>query len=573
MTLKLLLPFIISNLAAARALPIDATTLSCSDSFSPISASEFAAALNPGWNLGNTLDAVKTEGDWNNAPVVASTFDDVQAAGFKSVRLPVTWAYHFTSESPDWTVNSTWLQRVSDVVDMVITRGLHAIVNVHHDSWIWADFSASDANITMIEEKFYRLWYQIGTELGCKSSLLAFEPLNEPVGTTETQAAELNKLNNIFLQAINDAGGFNAERVVTLVGLGEDSIKTSEWFEPPNASFSNPWAIQFHYYSPYDFISSAWGKTIWGSDADKSALSTDFSLIRNNFSDIPLVIGEWAASPVATETAARWKYFDYLVRAAAEYDIATILWDNGNDFLDRTANTWRDQTALDIYMAAVDGEINSLPDSTEDSSATSQWTSAYLFHQAGTDVVDQSLPFLFNGNTLTGATVGDTALAANTDYSVSGSNITFRASFLSNYFSPQATTGIKANLTLSFTAGADLELKLVQWDTPVLSTSSSAAVADTDLSIPITWNGIAIPATVRALESDGTYLVDSFTVYYGPLQQARTTYSSQWNWDDSHVIITSAAIDAVISAGKDTTFTIETYPRVAGNSVNYTVTM
>jgi endoglucanase len=101
----------------------------------------------------------------------------------------------------------------------------------------------------MIEEKFYRLWYQVGTKLACKSSLVAFEPINEPPCNTATDAAEINKLNKIFLQAINDAGGFNPKRVVTLVGGGEDSVKTSQWFVAPTG-FSNPYAIQFHYYSP-----------------------------------------------------------------------------------------------------------------------------------------------------------------------------------------------------------------------------------------------------------------------------------------------------------------------------------
>lgn len=112
--------------SAAPARPV------CTGNFSAISAADFVSNLHPGWNLGNTLDAVPNEGSWNNAPVVASTFDTVKAAGFKSVRLPVTWAHHFTGSSPDWTVDPAWLQRVSDVVDMVVTRGLYAIVDVHH---------------------------------------------------------------------------------------------------------------------------------------------------------------------------------------------------------------------------------------------------------------------------------------------------------------------------------------------------------------------------------------------------------------------------------------------------------
>lgn len=167
--------------------------------------------------------------------------------------MQVTWAYHFSGSSPDWTIDPVWLQRVSDVIDMVTSRGLYTIVNAHHDSLTWANISAPGANYTMIEEKFYRLWRQVGTKLACKSSLVAFEPINELQGTTAAQAAELNKLNNLFLKAINDAGGFNSQRVVTLVGLSENGVKTSKWFTPPDPTFTNPWAIQYHYYSPSKF--------------------------------------------------------------------------------------------------------------------------------------------------------------------------------------------------------------------------------------------------------------------------------------------------------------------------------
>ncbi|KAI3546792.1 endoglucanase B [Colletotrichum filicis] len=212
---------------------------------SPCQASEFTAQLQPGWNLGNTLDAFPNEDSWNNVPVVAGTFDDVKAFGFNSVRIPVTWMNHFIGfsdqgDSPDWTVDPEWLQRVANVVDMATSRDLYVIINVHHDSHFWADLTVANANYSMIEEKFYRLWYQIGTKLACTPSLVAFEPLNEAPGDTAEIAAEQNKLNNIFLQAINDAGGFNSKRVVTLSGPGQDIVRTSLWFEPPDSKYTNP---------------------------------------------------------------------------------------------------------------------------------------------------------------------------------------------------------------------------------------------------------------------------------------------------------------------------------------------
>jgi endoglucanase len=230
----------------------NSTGIKCpsTSSFSPVSAGKFFDAINPGWNLGNTLDATETEGSWNNPPVVGSTFDDIKKSGYKGVRLPITWAFHFATQSPDWTVDAKWLQRVEDVVDMVLSRGFYAIVNVHHDSTNWADLTNPNTNVTLVEEKMYKLWYQIGTKLACKSSMLAMEPINEIPGTTAEHGAIVNRLNNIFLQAINDAGGYNPLRVVTLVGAGEDGPKTSQWFKRPDAKFKNPWGIQYHYYSP-----------------------------------------------------------------------------------------------------------------------------------------------------------------------------------------------------------------------------------------------------------------------------------------------------------------------------------
>lgn len=60
----------------------------CSSTFKPVTAAAAFVALNPGWNLGNTLDTTPDEGSWNNPPVQPITFSQVKAKGFKSVRVP-----------------------------------------------------------------------------------------------------------------------------------------------------------------------------------------------------------------------------------------------------------------------------------------------------------------------------------------------------------------------------------------------------------------------------------------------------------------------------------------------------
>lgn len=376
-----------------------------------------------------------------------------------------------------------------------------------------------------------------------------------------------------MLQAINQAGGFNPKRVVNLVGSREDGVETSLWFEPPDAKYKNPWAIQYHYYSPYDYIFAAWGKTTWGSTADQAALEADIAYVRGNFSDIPLIIGEWAASPVATETAARWRYFDFFLRTAAKYNTSTVLWDNGADFLNRATHQWRDTVAFDIYRNAVKGIPNALPDSTTDGSVTSQKSSAYIYHKKNSSVTDQTLPFLFNGNKLQKISVAATKkiLTKGQHYTVAGESITFKASFLNTIITPASPTSSLANLTLEFNRGAALSVDVLQYSLPTLGrTSSQLPATSSDLLIPITWAGQNRPATVKAVLADGTFLFDSWTTVLPTLQQGRMTYGT-WDWDANNVVFKASVLDAVRAAGQTTTFTIEFYPREPGNLVEYTI--
>ena len=493
----------------------------CNGTFEDISSAEFLEAANPAWNLGNTLDAIPDEGSWNNPAVVAATFDNVKAAGFKSVRIPVTYTHHFLSEAPDYEVDPEWLQRVSDVIDFALERDLLVVTNVHHDSWEWADVSASDADIGEIQSKFHALWVQIGEKLACKPSSVAFESINEPPASTAEDGARVNELNAIFLDALGDTGDWNTRRVVTIAGGNNDPTKTSQWFEPPS-DIANPWALQIHYYSPYDFTFSAWGKTIWGSEADRAALIAELDLVRGNFTDVPIYIGEFDATPRSTEPAARWKWFDHFARTATGIGATIAIWDNGLDHLDRESGEFRDQTVVDIIQSAIAGEANSLPGSTVDPSAETQSTSAYIFNQVGEAVVNQELPYEFNSNKLVAIVTSDgTQLAEGSDYTVGESAITFSAELVQSYVTSDSEPGVYETFTLSFSSGASTTVTLVQWDTPVLGSNSGTAEPGADLIIPVEWAGLERLATVKLIAEDGTYLFDDWTQYLGPLQQAR----------------------------------------------------
>lgn len=234
-----------------------------------------------------------------------------------------------------------------------------------------------------------------------------------------------------------------------------------------------------------------------------------------------MVIGEFEVNTLL-EPAARRKYIDFAVRTARKYNTSVILWDNGDGALDRATHTWRDPILMDIMFNAVNGVSNSLSDATTDASAVEQLSSAYLFHKVGDDVTDQTATFLLNGNKIESVKVVDGAvLSSPKDYSISDGTLTFKKAFLSTYLSPTAVPGSKANLTVTFSAGADASVEIVQWDVPTLGATTSQAIPGSDLLIPITWKGLYKLAAVKMLRDDGIYLFDDWTQWLGPLQQAR----------------------------------------------------
>ena len=90
----------------------------------------------PGWNLGNQLesnsDGTPSETAWGNPVITENLIKQVKAQGFKSIRIPVSYLSKMIR--PDYTIDSKWLDRVQEVVDMCIDNGLYAIINVHGDA-------------------------------------------------------------------------------------------------------------------------------------------------------------------------------------------------------------------------------------------------------------------------------------------------------------------------------------------------------------------------------------------------------------------------------------------------------
>lgn len=85
--------------------------------FTQLNASQIVFEMGAGWNLGNQLELSSNGTPSESTPnVTQASIQKVKAAGFKTIRIPVSYLSKIGS-APNYTIDSAWLNRVKTVVD------------------------------------------------------------------------------------------------------------------------------------------------------------------------------------------------------------------------------------------------------------------------------------------------------------------------------------------------------------------------------------------------------------------------------------------------------------------------
>lgn len=325
---------------------------------------QFSQNLMPGWNLGNQLEAnsdgTPSETAWGNPVITEKLIKQVKAQGFKSIRIPVSYLSKIGA-GPDYTIDSKWLDRVQEVVDMCIDNGLYAIINVHGDGyysikggWLLCAEPASEQET--IKAKYEKVWEQIANRFKNYDDHLVFESMNEVYdGSYGNPNPEyynnINAYNQIFVDTVRNAGGNNNSRYLLIPGwntdinftTGDCNTYTMEAkFVIPNDSRI---MISVHYYTPWEFCGEEGYDTFykWGDSVKKfvkprqseTLVNRQFDKLYNAFikNGYGVVIGEYGSNDKTSKdksnTTYRAYFAEYVNYAAHQRNIVTVYWDNG----------------------------------------------------------------------------------------------------------------------------------------------------------------------------------------------------------------------------------------------------
>ena len=329
-------------------------------------AVKFCMSMGIGWNLGNQMDAhydgCSYEEGWGNKAATQQTFNALKKAGFRSVRIPVTWMGHI-GNAPTYTIEKGWMDRVAELVDMAHKAGLIVIINIHHDGfgasdtpskgYHWLDLPAAvkDEEVNQrTKQELTMVWLQIGKRFMNHGEWLVFETLNEIQdggwggGENRTdggaQYRVLNEWNQVCVSAIRAAGGQNETRYIGIPGYVCNPDLTVENLVLPEDVVPNRLMVAVHSYDPWDYAGSAqyneWGHTGKdvvpgvGEEAYVNMLNRLFNMyVRRG---IPVYFGEFGAVRRASQADEEFRlyYFRYICKAMRDRRMAALYWDNGN---------------------------------------------------------------------------------------------------------------------------------------------------------------------------------------------------------------------------------------------------
>ncbi len=343
--MKKMLCSLLAVLTLLATLPIGA---SAETVLTGLTAAEIVAQMGLGWNLGNTFDATggntrnvySQEQSWGNPRVTPEQIHKVKEAGFKTIRIPVTW-YRQLSTDGAYTIKPEFLARVKEVVNMAYDEGLFVIINMHHEEWL--NTPKLDTNYEKIGEQLAAIWSQVAEAFAEYDQHLIFEGMNEPrmKGTAaewngNTAGFEaVNYLNQIFVDTIRtDAKGYNGERALMIPGYAASSSITalnSLKIPQHQGQAAENIIVSVHSYTPYNFcLADTQVKFNRLLPSHTSELDRIFFTLQALFlsKGIPVVIGETGATN-KDNTAARENWAYYMGMKSASYGVPIVIWDNG----------------------------------------------------------------------------------------------------------------------------------------------------------------------------------------------------------------------------------------------------
>jgi endoglucanase len=323
-------------------------------------------------------------GEFYTLEKFSQVISEFKNAGYKAVRLPVSWTYWTNSTTHE--IDKEWMDLVEICVKIILDNDLYCIINAHEDymgqSWVgdhWADDWMLAQYKDYVNTRYVAIWKQVAERFRGYGDHLLFESFNEPSDRkrdylpydqiVKNGIARVNEMQALFVKTVRESGGNNAKRFLSLTHfmsmadhIGLNMLDTIDLPQDKNI------IVQTHYYfhSEDGNAVRAWNRN---NASDRALIDRNFALIKQ-FMDktgIPVILGEFANTEWLS-TRDRIDQATYILEKTKELGVPVFWWeatmdtdwdktgyDGAFSLYNRNKMAWEHPDILKAIMQTVNG--------------------------------------------------------------------------------------------------------------------------------------------------------------------------------------------------------------------------
>jgi hypothetical protein len=332
-------------------------------SFGGSTATEVAAAMGPGVNLGQIFESTQHP---RTLAAARAKIDAYYDRGFRNLRIPVTWTEPvggdlLVTDARVGSVNRSHprLQVIESVVDYALSKpDLYVVLNAHHEQALKTESRG---------EVLEQLWQDIADIFKDREHRLLFEILNEPhkADGTAMPAADLR---DMVGRAYAQIRKVDAQRIILFGGnqwFAADEVPTVWTDIDPVGAGADPFVmVTFHHYDPWTFCGDNQGTydDPWTDENQSGPMDTMANWAKTVGGGMPVYIGEWGVGwksrygELTCNNIREW-YTTFDSVHASGHGQPTAVWDDGGWFMifDHASNRFNNNL-IDCIRGSCDWE-------------------------------------------------------------------------------------------------------------------------------------------------------------------------------------------------------------------------
>lgn len=303
-----------------------------------------------GINIGNALDSPK-DISWG-VDMQSHYFNDIQTAGFDTVRLPVRFSDYVDA---NYVLDEGFMTELDGYIQHALDLDLTLILDFHHFvELMGAEERDAGCDFAYYQDMYYAIWKQLGERYKDYPDGLVFELLNEPIGDVTSDI-----WNEMIAKSLADIRETNPERLVIVCPTLYASVGGLETLELPK---DDNIMVTVHYYAPLEFafqndenhagFESAEPIAFIGNEAELEYMEQELGIVYDYAlaHDVHVLVGEFGAVKTAPEES-RIVWTQAVVDICEKYGFAYAYWELGHNFgiYDLETGQWN-EALLDVLV-------------------------------------------------------------------------------------------------------------------------------------------------------------------------------------------------------------------------------